>query len=341
LTSAGIAANATLNHWDLPQALQDSGGWENRDSAEWFADYARVVFDRLGDRVTMWATHNEPFVVAAGYAGGVFAPGLSDAAAGYRAVHNLNRAHGAAVRAFREGRRAGKIGIVLDLHHIIPASEAEEDRLACERAIDNAQNVFLHPIFRASYPKGLMEWLGPLAPEIHGGDLELCSQDIDFLGMNHYFTQVVRYSCRGGLLKLEQDFLSEPGMGKTDLDWGINPGGLSAALSRIAPLTGGIPIYISENGCAMRDVADENGYVEDRGRVNYLRRHLAELHKSIESGINARGYFVWSLMDNFEWAYGYAPRFGLVRVDYPTQKRSPKLSAFWYADVMERNAIVE
>jgi beta-glucosidase len=159
--------------------------------------------------------------------------------------------------------------------------------------------------------------------------------------MNHYFTQVVRYSCRGGLLKLEQDFLSEPGMGKTDLDWGINPGGLSAALSRIAPLTGGIPIYISENGCAMRDVADENGYVEDRGRVNYLRRHLAELHKAIESGINARGYFVWSLMDNFEWAYGYAPRFGLVRVDYPTQKRSPKLSAFWYADVMERNAIVE
>jgi beta-glucosidase len=345
LASAGIAANATLDHWDLPQALQEKGGWENRDSAEWFADYARVVFDRLGDRVAMWATHNEPFVVASGYGGGVFAPGLSDAAAGYRAVHNLNRAHGAAVRAFREGPskggRAGKIGIVLDLHHIVPATGSEEDRLACDRALDNAQNVFLYPILRGSYPQALLDWLGPLAPEIQDGDLELCSQGIDFLGMNHYFTQEARYSCRGGLLKLEQNFRSEPGMGQTDLGWGINPSGLSSVLSRVGPLTGGIPIYISENGCAMRDESDAGGYVEDRGRVNYLRRHLVELHKSIESGVNARGYFVWSLMDNFEWAYGYAPRFGLVRVDYATLRRKPKLSARWYADVIARNAVDE
>ena len=350
LAAAGIAANVTLDHWDLPQALQEEGGWENRDSAEWFADYARVAFDKLGDRVALWATHNEPFVAASGYGGGVFAPGLSDAAAGYRAVHNLNRAHGAALRAFREGGsqsgrpgggRAGKIGIVLDLHRLLPASGSEEDRLACERATDNAQNVFLHPIFRGSYPEALMDWLGRLAPEIRPGDLELCAQKLDFLGMNHYFTCRVRYDCRGGLLKLAQDFVSEPGMGKTELGWGINPSGLLEQLSRVAPLAAGIPIYITENGCAMRDEPDGEGYVEDSGRVNYLRRHLVELHKAIESGIDVRGYFVWSLMDNFEWAYGYEPRFGLVRVDYATQKRTPKLSARWYSEVIQDNAVGE
>jgi beta-glucosidase len=344
LAAAGIAANLTLDHWDLPQALQDSGGWENRDSADWFADYARIAFDALGDRAALWATHNEPMVVAAGYGGGDFAPGLSDAAAGYRAVHNLNRAHGAAVKAFREGppaKRAGKIGIVLDLHCLRPATGAEEDRLACERAIDNAQSVFLHPIFRAKYPEAFMEWLGPLAPEIRPGDLELCSQPLDFLGMNHYFTFDVRYNSRGGHLKLSQDFVSEPGLGRTDLGWGINPQGLSATLARIAPIAGGIPIYITENGCAMLDDPDDRGYVEDRGRLDYIRRHLIELHKAIESGIDVRGYFVWSLMDNFEWAHGYGPRFGLVRVDYPTQKRTPKLSARWYSETIRDNAVAE
>jgi len=345
LREAGIAANATLNHWDLPQALQDRGGWENRDSGSWFADYARAVFERLGDRVEMWATHNEPFVVASGYGGGVFAPGLANAAAGYRAVHCLNMAHGAAVDAFRAGGAAGpfpgKIGIVLDLHHIVPASASEEDVLACERARDNAQNVFLYPIFRAAYPERLMEWLGPLAPELRPGDLELCSRPIDFLGMNHYFTQETRYSCRGGLLKLEQSFASEAGLGVTDLGWGINPGGLSSTLARIAPIVGDTPIYVSENGCAMRDEPVADGFVEDRGRVNYLRRHLVALHEAIESGAKVRGYFVWSLLDNFEWAYGYGPRFGLARVDYATQRRVPKLSARWYSVVIARNAVVE
>jgi beta-glucosidase len=345
LGKAGIAANATLNHWDLPQALQDLGGWENRDSAPWFADYARVLFERLGDRVAMWTTHNEPFVTAAGYGGGVFAPGLSDAAAGYRAVHCLNMAHGAAVDAFRaggpSGAYAGKIGIVLDLHHIVAASASEEDALARDRAIDNAQNVFLYPIFKGEYPERLMEWLGPLAPKIEAGDLELCSRAVDFLGMNHYFTQETRYSCRGGLLKLEQAFVSEPGLGLTDLGWGINPSGLALVLARVAPIVGETPIYISENGCAMRDEADSSGYVEDRGRLNYLRRHLVSLHEAIGAGARVRGYFAWSFMDNFEWAYGYAPRFGLVRVDYATQERIPKLSARWYSEVIAHNAVEE
>ncbi len=236
LCKAGIAPNATLDHWDFPQALQDRGGWENRDSADWFADYARVVFERLGDRVAMWATHNEPFIVASGYAGGDFAPGLADAAAGYRVVHSLNRGHGTAVDAFRAGGRsgpfAGRIGIVLDIHHIVPATDSEEDGLACERALDNAQNVFLHPIFLGEYPEGLVRWLGDLAPRPREGDMALCSRPIDFLGMNHYFTQETRYSARGGLLKLQQSFLSEPGMGTTALGWGINPSGLDIGSCR-------------------------------------------------------------------------------------------------------------
>jgi beta-glucosidase len=345
LCEAGIAPFATLDHWDFPQALQDLGGWENRDSVSWFADYARVAFERLGDRVAMWATHNEPFVVASGYGNGPFAPGLADAAAGYRAVHCLNMAHGAAVEAFRaggsRGSPKGKIGIVLDLHHIVPATDSEEDRRAADRAIDNAQGVFLLPIFKGEYPAALVEWLGSLAPEILDGDLDLCSRPIDFLGMNHYFTQETRYSCRGGLLKLDQCFRSEPGMGATDLGWGINPSGLSSALSRIAPIVGSTPIYISENGCAMRDEPDSSGFVTDRGRVNYLRRHLLELHEAIEAGAKVEGYFAWSLMDNFEWSYGYEPRFGLLRVDYATQRRIPKLSARWYSDVIAMNAVSE
>jgi beta-glucosidase len=343
LAAAGIAANATLDHWDLPQALQDQGGWESRDSAEWFADYARLAFNALGDRVSMWATHNEPAVVAAGYSGGDFAPGLSNAAAGYRAIHNLNRAHGAAVRAFRElpaAKRSGKIGIVLDLHRLVPATDSEEDRLACERATDQAQDVFLHPIFRATYPAALMDWVGPLAPEIAPGDLELCSQKVDFLGMNYYFTFAVSHDPRGGLLKLAQRSLSEPGAGRSALDWGINPAGLRESLERVAPIAG-VPVYITENGAAMRDLPDDRGYVEDRCRVDYLRRHILEVHRAIESGIDVRGYFVWSLFDNFEWAQGYEPRFGLVRVDFPTQRRIPKLSARWFSEVIRNNAVPE
>jgi beta-glucosidase len=345
LGEAGIAANATLNHWDLPQALEDRGGWPNRDCASWFADYARVAFDLLGDRVAMWATHNEPFVTALGYSGADFAPGRCDAAAGYQAVHSLNLAHGLAVRAFRaggpSGPYAGKIGIVLDLHHFVPASASEEDELACGRALDSSQNVFLHPIFLGSYPERLMEWIGPFAPKIESGDLELCSSPIDFLGMNHYFTFAVRYDHRGGLHKLSQSFVTEPGLGQSALGWGLNPGGIRSALERVAPLVRGLPIYVTENGCAMADSCDAAGLVEDRGRINFLRRCLIELHGAIEAGIDLRGYFAWSLMDNFEWASGYSPRFGLVRVDFPTQARTPKLSARWFAEVIASNAVGE
>jgi beta-glucosidase len=342
LGKAGIRANATLNHWDLPQALQDRGGWPNRDCADWFADYARIVFDRLGDRVAMWATHNEPVVPSlVGYGSGVFAPGLADSSAAYQAAHTLNLAHGKAVQVFRQGGYPGKIGIVLDLHNLIPASESEPDRLAWQRTLENAQYIFLDPIFNGHYPAYLMEWLGPSAPNIQPGDMETIRQRLDFLGMNHYFTSEVKHSPHGGLLKSEQRNISLPSLATTDVGWGIYPEGIRAVLKRVQKTVGSLPIYITENGCAVKDHADENGFVEDRERITYLRLHLVELHKAIEEGINLRGYFIWSLMDNFEWASGYRPRFGIIRVDYPTQRRTPKLSAHWYSEVIKNNHVSE
>ena len=342
LGKAGIAANVTLNHWDLPQALQDRGGWPNRDCSAWFVDYARIVFNRLGDRVSMWATHNEPAVPSmAGYGSGVFAPGFADTTAAYQAVHTLNLAHGFTVQAFRQGGFKGKIGIVLDLHNYVPASASDEDRQACQRAVENAQYIFLDPIFNGKYPAYWLEWVGASAPKIQPGDLETIHQPLDFLGMNHYFTTSVRHSAHGGLLKTEQQQLTSPSLGYTDVGWGIYPSGIRAVLQRVKSDIGDLPVYITENGCAIQDEPAANGYVEDRQRVNYLRLHLIELHKAIQEGVNLRGYFIWSLMDNFEWASGYRPRFGIIRVDYSTQRRIPKLSAHWYQNVIAQNCVTE
>ena len=346
LGKAGIRANATLNHWDLPQALQDRGGWPNRDSANWFADYARVVFDRLGDRVAMWATHNEPVVASlVGYGSGVFAPGLADQSLGYQAAHHLNLAHGKAVQIFRQGGYQGRIGIVLDLHNLVPASDKPADRLACQRTLESAQGIFFEPIFQGHYPAYLMEWLGPVAPRIQPDDLRVIHQPLDFLGMNYYFTSEVSYAAGGGLLKSAQKMKTLPAMGYTEVGWGIYPSGIRSVLMRVKDTVGTLPIYITENGCAVQDTMGDAvraaGFVEDRERVNYLRQHLVELHKAIQAGVNVRGYFLWSLMDNFEWASGYTPRFGIVHVDYATQKRTPKLSARWYSDVIANNRVTE
>ena len=366
LGKAGIAANATLHHWDIPQALQDRGGWPRRECADWFADYARVVFDRLGDRVAMWATHNEPIVPSIlGWGAGAVAPGIKDDKASYQAAHILNLAHGKAVQVFRQGAYPGKIGIVLDLHGMVPATSSEADVLACQRTRENAQGIFFDPIFLGRYPKYLMKWLGPLRPEIADGDLAQIRQPLDFLGINYYFTQEVSHLDRGprrlnaglgvnsglaeevshsedgGLLKSSLKMRTLPALGHTSLDWGIYPQGLGEVLRRVATDTGNLPIYITENGCSMTDEPNASGFVEDRDRINYLRLHLIELQRAIRNGINVRGYFIWSLMDNFEWGAGFRPRFGIVRVDYPTQRRIPKLSARWYREVIARNAVTE
>ena len=341
LEKAGIKANITLNHWDLPQALQDLGGWNNRDCTGWFADYARVVFDHLATREHLWATHNEPLVVASGYGQGGMAPGLADQTQLYRVIHHLNLAHGKTVQIFRQGGYPGQIGIVLDLHNFLPASDREPDRLATRRAVEHAQNMFLDPIFRGHYPKYLSEWLGPVAPAPQPGDLETICQPIDFLGINHYFTGSVSYNTHGGLLKNNMKMVTAPMWGHTEVGWGVNPSGLTDVLLKVKNEYGNPPVYITENGCAAQDHSDANGFVQDRERVAYLRRHLIAAHDALEAGANLKGYFVWSLMDNFEWTSGYRPRFGIIHVDYDTQKRTPKLSAHWYSDVIAQNGVTE
>jgi beta-glucosidase len=341
LLKAGIKPNVTLNHWDLPLDLQNVGGWSNRDITNWFADYARIVFDRLGDRVGMWATHNEPFVVSiVGYQMGHFAPGIADASLSYKAVHHLNLAHGKVVQLFRQGGYKGKIGIVCDMQNFIPATSSEADRLATQRVTEQAHNLFLDPIFKGHYPQYLCEWLGSYAPYPLHGDMETISQPIDFLGVNHYFTAKVKFSS-AGLLKAEQTNITTPLWGFTDVGWGVNPAGLTAMLLKVKNQYGNPETYVTENGTAVQDEPDENDFVADRQRIAYLRSHLIAVHDAIQAGVNLKGYYVWSLMDNFEWASGFRPRFGIVRVNYETQKRTPKLSASWYSDVIAHNRVTE
>jgi beta-glucosidase len=331
LLEANIAPNVTLNHWDLPQAIQDEGGWPNRDSADWFADYARVMFDRLGDRVAMWATHNEPYVVAfAGYANGDLAPGIADYSQAHQAAHHLLLSHGKAVQVFRQGGCKGEIGIVLDCQHYQSASESDEHVA-----------LFARPIFRGQYPEGLFEWIGPHAPDVHEGDMDLIGQPIDFLGVNYYMTKSVSFDPHDRLLKLAETQLSAPGWGRTEKDWGINPAGLTAVLLDFKERYGNPKVYVTENGCALKDTPDADGFVADWGRVEFLRAHLRAVHDAIQVGADVRGYYVWSLMDNFEWADGYASRFGIVRTDYETLERIPKQSARWYSEVIARNGVAE
>ncbi len=343
LLAAGIQPIATLNHWDLPQALQDQGGWPNRDCTDWFAEYANLMFQRLGDRVKMWATHNEPWVTAfIGYGSGRHAPGWADASLAYQVTHHLLLAHGKAVQAYRQGGFNGQIGIVLNLNHHFPASASEADQAACRRTYQNGPALYLQPLFHGAYPAELMEWLGPhTRPSIQTGDLQLISQPIDFLGVNYYFTTATQFKPDEGLLKLFDNHVSAPGWGRTEMGWGVYPAGLTAVLLDLKEHYGNPPMYITENGTALVDEPDESGFVADWGRVQYLRGHLLAAHDAIAAGANLRGYYVWSLMDNFEWAHGYRPRFGLVRVDYASQRRIPKQSARWYSEVIAANGLEE
>jgi beta-glucosidase len=340
LLDAGIAPTATLNHWDFPQALEDQGGWPDRRSADWFTEYARVVFDKLGDRVAMWATHNEPFIVAfLGYATGDFAPGMGDWNMGMRAAHHLLLAHGQTVDLFRQMGCQGKIGIVLDHPWYVPASDDPADVAACDRTFKATQGIFLETIFHGRYPELLARWSKSLAAPVQPGDLKQISRPIDFLGINHYSTVAIGFSARGGFLKNSREELSSPGFGKTSVGWGINPDGLTALLENLRDRYGNPPVYITENGAALNDTPDTRGFVEDWGRVEYLRGYLRAVHAAIARGCDVRGYFVWSLMDNFEWAHGYEPRFGIIRTDYKTQRRIPKRSALWYKEVIANNGV--
>jgi beta-glucosidase len=335
LLARGIEPNATLYHWDLPAALDDRGGWLNPDSADWFADYAGLMASRLGDRVPMWATLNEPWVVVdAGYLHGVHAPGHRSAFEAPRAAHNLLRAHGTAVQAYRASA-SGRIGIVVNLEPKVPASDCTADLEATRRADAYMNRYYLDAVLRGEYPAELPDIFGEAWPTIEADDMELVCQPLDFIGINFYKRGVTRHDPTAW--PIEASLVPQPQHAFTVLgpDWEVYPPAQTDVLTWFRDRYGDIPVYITENGAAFYDApVPVNGVVDDPLREHYLREHLRAVHAAMQQGVDVRGYYVWSLLDNFEWSAGYHPRFGIVHVDFQTLQRTPKRSARFYADVI-------
>lgn len=333
LLEHGITPNATLYHWDLPAALDDRGGWLNPDVAHWFADYAQAVYRRLDDRVKMWATLNEPWVVTdGGYLHGALAPGHRNLFEAPIATHNLLRAHGAAVQAYRaEGRN--RIGIVVNLEPKAAASQSPEDLEAVRRADAYMNRQYLDPVFLGSYPGELAEIFGEAWPEHGPEDLALIRQPIDFLGINYYKRGVTRHDPTAPPVCTAE--VRQPAHTYTDVGWEVYAPALTGLLQWVKERYGDLPIYITENGAAFYDPPKAvDGRIDDPLRVAYYRDHLRACRAALDAGVDLRGYFAWSLLDNYEWSLGYSKRFGIVHVDYETQQRTPKASARFYAEVI-------
>ena len=334
----GIAPNVTLYHWDLPAALDDLGGWLNPDIASWFGDYASTMFDKLADRVPRWSTLNEPFIVSdLGYLLGILAPGHRNLYEVPRVSHNLLRAHATGVQAFR-ARNAAKsqIGLAVSLEPRYEASDSEEDRAATRRMDAYSNRQFLDPVLLGSYPEELREIFGEAWVEPHAADMKLIAEPIDFVGVNYYSRSVIRYDATRP--PFFADRVPQSGSQQTDMGWEIFPQGLTDTLTWINSRYGDIPVYITESGSAWPDPPTAiNGRIEDPLRIEYLINHLKAAHDAIQQGVNLRGYYAWSLLDNFEWAFGYSKRFGIVHVDYDTQKRTIKDSGRFYSKVIKTN----
>lgn len=347
LLDNGISPWATLYHWDLPQALEERGGWANRDTAFRFTDFVRTVLDRLGDRVPVWTTLNEPWCSAfLGYARGIHAPGRTEPRAAVAAAHHLLLAHGLGLAAIRDLAPASEAGITLNLFPVEPADSSSESDVDAVRRIDGLQNrIFLDPVLRGRYPADLLTDLAPsgLTEHIRDGDLETISAPIDLLGVNYYRAHTVtagpRHTGPSEWVGAEHvEFLSR-GLPRTDSGWEVQPPGLVDVLVRLHREYPPIPLHITENGAAYQDIIDPDGEIRDHQRVAFLAAHLRAAHTAIQHGVDLRGYFYWSLLDNFEWAEGYAKRFGIIHVDFVSQRRTPKLSAHWYAQVIAANAL--
>ncbi|MFI1572842.1 GH1 family beta-glucosidase [Streptomyces anulatus] len=335
LLEAGVTPFATLYHWDLPQALQDRGGWTVRETSEHFAAYASHVVERLGDRVKDWATLNEPLCSAwIGHLEGRMAPGLTDLTAAVRASYHLHLGHGLAVRAIRAASSDARVGIVNNLSPIEPASTGEADLAAARRADGHINRWWLDPILGRGYPQDMVEEYGVQLP-VRPGDLETIAAPLDWLGLNYYFRQVVTADPDGTAPHAKQ--VSVPGARLTHMDWEVHAEGLEQLLLRLTGEYGVQRIYVTENGSAYEDVVAADGSVHDPERVRYLEEHLAACARAVDKGAPLAGYFAWSLMDNFEWAYGYDKRFGLVHVDYATQRRTVKSSGRRYAELVREH----
>ena len=336
LLEAGITPYATLYHWDLPQALQERGGWASRDTARYFADYAAVCFEALGDRLHDWITLNEPWVVAdLGYRAGIFAPGHTSLPETLAACHHLHLASGWAVRAFRESGRPGQIGLTLNLAPIHPLSDSQADAAAADRFDQWLNRWWLDPVFRGAYPAGILELLEAQMPEMEASDLAVASEPLDFLGLNYYFRQIAAHA-PGEFLDAQISYGPGP---KTDFGWEIYPEGYYEMMTRLGGEYGVKNLYLTENGAAYNDAIAADGEVHDPDRIAYLRAHLGQVARALGDGVPVRGYFLWSLLDNFEWASGFSVRFGIVYTDYPTLRRIPKASARWYARVIAQNGV--
>ena len=336
LLAAGITPLPTLFHWDLPQALDDRGGWANRDCAEWFADYARVVYARLGDRIGQWMTLNEPWVVVdAGYVHGTHAPGKQDLRLAALAAHNLLRGHGLAVRCLR-AEAGGRIGIVVNLEPKDPASDSAADLEATRRADAYMNRWYLDPLRLGHYPDEMKDIFGEAWPSFPAGDFAVIGEPIDFLGLNYYTRSVNRAD--PAALPTGAAPVRQPGALYTETGWEVHPESLRRVLGWMRDRYGEMPIYITENGAALADPrADAAGRVRDPLRADYFRSHLRAVREAIADGVDVRGYFAWSLLDNFEWACGYEKTFGLAQVDFATQQRTIKDSGRFYRRVIESN----
>ncbi|MFF4986849.1 GH1 family beta-glucosidase [Streptosporangium saharense] len=353
LLGQGIDPWVTLYHWDLPQALEDAGGWPERDTALRFADYAAAVHDALGDRVRNWATVNEPWCAAfLGYASGEHAPGRREPALAVRAAHHLLLGHGLAMAAMRAQRPDSRIGGCVNLYAVSALSRSPED-LDAARRVDGLQNrLFLDALLRGEYPADVLADLGEPGGLAAEGDMEIISAPMDMLLINYYSRFTVSGTSGGAVsaaaaptgtdspwVGSEHVSFAESGRPVTGMGWEIDHDGLREVLLRVARDYPGIPLVVSENGAAFDDVADADGFVRDPERRDYIEAHLRACHAAITDGVPLVGYFAWSLLDNFEWAWGYGKRFGLVRVDYPTQRRVPKESALWYAETIRRGGL--
>ncbi len=340
LLGAGITPMATLYHWDLPAALDDRGGWLNPDIAHWFADYATTLYKAIDDRVPLWATLNEPWVVAdGGYMHGVLAPGHRSAHEAAIVAHNLMRAHAQGVRAYRAlGRNRIGIAVNIEPKHLAP-NASEADRLACAQADAYTNRQYLDAALLGRYPEELAQVYGDAWPDWPAPEVEALQVPTDFLGLNYYTRSVVRHDPAAWPVRAAA--VRQPGGIYTETGWELHAEGLTETLVWMHRRYGGLPLYVTENGAAFYDPPSAiDGRIDDPLRVHYLRTHIQAVHEAIRQGADVRGYCAWSLLDNLEWALGFSKRFGLVHVDFQTQQRTPKASAHYYARVIASHGAV-
>jgi beta-glucosidase len=328
LLARGLAPHLTLNHWDLPQALQDKGGWASRDTVHRFVDYALGIQRRLGDRLAAITTHNEPWVVAVlGNEEGTFAPGIKSRRTAVQVAHHLLLSHGLALQALRAEGATAKLGIVLNMAHQMPLTDSEADKAKARLDDARGRRWYSDPLFKGQYPAEVLAELGADAPATEPGDMQIISTPMDYIGINYYSRALS--SAAGPVEAKDKPYP------KTAMGWEIYPEGLRELLLTMHRDYTLPPTYITENGGAFPDPTTD-GHVHDADRIDYLATHIAAVGQALAAGVPMAGYMVWSLMDNFEWASGYAKRFGIVHVDYATQQRTPKDSALWYRDLVAK-----